>query len=58
MGGMHPALDALDLSGLLGSGPFSPDTGNWGIDGSGLSDPSNWNTFVPVHLLPMMKQVR
>lgn len=58
VGGVHPALDALDFSGLLGSGPLSPDTANCSSAGSGLGDPSDWHTFVPVHLLPTVSKVR
>jgi hypothetical protein len=56
-GGLHPAVEALDLSGLMGGcGPLSPDAGCSSVS-SGLGDPTSWSTVVPVHLLPFMSQV-
>jgi hypothetical protein len=57
-GGLHPAVEAMDLAGLFAGGPLSPDAaGGSSSVGSGLGDPSSWSTVIPVHLLPMVSQV-
>jgi hypothetical protein len=57
--GLHPAVEGLDLAGLYAGGPLSPDAaGGSSRVGFGLGDPSTWSTVIPVHLLPMVGQVR
>jgi hypothetical protein len=55
VGGPHPAVEALEVSGWRG-GPLSPDSSSSSAT-CALGDPSSWASLVPVHLLPMMNQV-
>jgi len=51
LGGSHPALEALDISGLL---PHPVTDSN----SVGLGDPSSWGNIIPIHPLPMVTTVR
>jgi len=50
LGGAHPALEALDVSGILPH-PVSDSSS------VGPGDPVSWGSVIPVHLLPMVTMV-
>ena len=52
--GLHPAVEALDVLGLLPGHLTDSCSSN---PGPGLTEPSSWGSVIPVHLLPMMSQV-